>query len=132
MSAGVGATDRKRVISGSGDSAVPVSRPYTRFTCSVCGEAIQAGDLFACGISLAGWPQAVPQTLYCHRGTCKDAAMAAASVAADEAERRRSGHQVTSPRMAGVARASTPSATSVAGDARQGRRGQLALLLEVA
>lgn len=94
MSAIVGATDRKRVISGSGDSAVPVSRPYTRFTCSVCGEAIQAGDLYACGISLAGWPQLVPVTLYCHRGTCKAQAMAAANAAADEAERRRSGGDV--------------------------------------
>lgn len=106
-------------------------------TCSVCGEAIPRDDLYACGISLAGWPQAVPQTLYCHRGTCKGAAEAAANAASDEAERRRSLPPATSSRMAGVARAVSSSASrggdyTAAGDARREGHGQLALLLEVA
>lgn len=64
---------------------------HTGRTCSVCGEGIPSGDVYACGISLAGWPHSVPVTLYCHRSTCRDAALAAANAAADEAERRRGG-----------------------------------------
>ena len=59
-------------------------------TCCVCGEVI-TGARYALGYSLVGWPQRVPETVYCHAGECKAKALAAeaARLAAREGRQMR-------------------------------------------
>lgn len=77
-------------------------QPHPRI-CTICHKPIPAGDTYACGISLLGWPHQVPQTLYCCRSTCKPAALAEAQRHADTVERQRSPAPKPTPRQLALA-----------------------------